>query len=119
MLAYLVGYAYGMLYSEQLIVLLALRQLNTMLLSKFENLNSILNIFQETHNFLVLTDPRIICIYLRTTDKHFRNQGNVCHLSSMLLKCDLVQTLNTFWGPSLWIFAAGLCKYTQLNHYYV
>ena len=56
MLAYLVGYAYGMLYSEQLIVLLALRQLNTMLLTKFENLNSILNIFQETQ-FLSFNGP--------------------------------------------------------------
>ena len=29
-----------------------------------ENLNSISNIFQETHDFLVLTDPVIICICL-------------------------------------------------------
>ena len=119
MFVYLVSYAKRMRYSEQPTVSLVRGHLNTILLTNFENLNSILNIFQETHNFLVLTDPRIICIYLRTTDKHFRNQGNVRHLSSKLLKCDLVQTLNTFWGPSLWIFAAGLCKYTQLNHYYV
>ena len=56
MLAYLVGYAYGMLCSEQLFVLLALRHLNTMLLTKFENLNSILNIFQETQ-FLSFNGP--------------------------------------------------------------
>ena len=30
-----------------------------------ENLNSILNIFQETQDFLILTDSKIICIYLR------------------------------------------------------
>ena len=64
--------------------------------SEFENLNSISNIFQETHNFLVLTDPVIICVYLKTTDKHFHDQENVCHPISKLLKCDLVQTLNTF-----------------------
>ena len=31
--------------------------------------------FQETHDFLVLTDPVIICIYLRTTDRHFPTRG--------------------------------------------
>ena len=64
----LVGYAKRILYSEQPTVLLARRHLNTMLLTNFDNLNSISNIFQETHDFLVLTDPVIICIYFRTTD---------------------------------------------------
>ena len=95
-----------MLYSEQPTVLLARRYLNTMLLTNFENLNSISNIFQETHNFLVLTDPLIICIYLRTTDIHFRDPGNVRHPTSKFLKCDLLHTLNTFRNPSLRIFAA-------------
>ena len=35
----------------------------TVILTKFENLNFILNIFQETRDFLVFTDPVIICIY--------------------------------------------------------
>ena len=61
-----------MLYSEQPTVLLARRHLNTMLLTSFENLNSILKIFQETHDFLVLMDPITICVYLKTTDRHFR-----------------------------------------------
>ena len=61
---------------------------NTMILSNFENLNSILNIFQETHYFLVLT-----------TNRHFRDQGNVRHPTSNLLKCDLVQVVNTFRNP--------------------
>ena len=48
-------YAKRMLYSEQPTVL-AWRHLNTMLLTNFENLNSTSNIFQETHDFLVLTE---------------------------------------------------------------
>ena len=67
-----------------------------MILTNFENLNSILNIFQETHDFLVLMDPVIICIYLRTTDRNFRDQVNVRHSSLKLLKCDLGEILNTF-----------------------
>ena len=107
MLVYLVFYVKRMLYSEQPTVLLARRHRNTMLLTNFENLNSISNIFQETHDFLVLTDPLIICIYLRITERHFRDQGNDRHPTSKLLKCDLVHTLNTFRYPSLRIFAAG------------
>ena len=64
------------------------------------------NIFQATHDILVLTDPVIICTYLSTTDRHFRDQGNVRHPNSKLLKCDLVQTLNTVQNPSLRDFAA-------------
>ena len=104
---FIFSYAKRILYSEQPTVLLARRHLNTMLLTNFEHLNSILNIFQETHNFLVLTDPLIICICLRTTDRHFRDLGNVRHPTSELLKWYLVQTLNTFRNPSLRIFAAG------------
>ena len=94
-----------MLYSEHPTVLL--KHLNTMLLTNFENLHSISNIFQETHNFLVLTSPVIICIYLRTSDRHFLDQGNVRHPTSKLLTYDLVQTSNTIRNPSLRIFAAG------------
>ena len=90
--AYLVGYAKRILYSAQPTVWLTRRPLNTMLLTNFANLSSISNIFQETHEFLVLTDPLIVSIYLRTTDRHFRGQGNVRHPTSKLLKCDLVQT---------------------------
>ena len=104
---FIFSYAKRMLYSEQPTVLLARRHLNTMLLTNFGNLNSISNIFQETHNFLVLTEALIICIYLRTTDRNFCDWENVRHPISKLLKCDLVQTLNTFRNPSLRIFAAG------------
>ena len=71
--------------------------------------------FQEAHDFLVLTDALIICIYLRTTDRHFndRDQGNVRHSTLKLLKCDLVQTLNTSRNPSLRIFAAGKASLVQ------
>ena len=62
MLAYIVSYAKRMLFSELPIVLLACWHLNIMIFTNFENLNFILNIFQETHDFLVLTDPVIICI---------------------------------------------------------
>ena len=71
-----------MLYSEQPAFLMAQRHLKTMLLTTFENLNSFWNIFQETHNFLVLTDQIIICIYLRTTISHFREQWKVRRLTS-------------------------------------
>ena len=93
---YLVSYAKRMLYSV-VSVLLARKHLGRMILNNFENLNSIWNVFQETHELLILTDPVIICIYLRTTVRLFRDQGNARHLSSKILKCDLVQTLNTFF----------------------
>ena len=83
-------------YSEQPTVLLARGHLNTMLLTNFENLNSILNILQEPHVFSVLTNPVIICIYLGTTDKHFRDQGNVLHPTSNLITCDLSKNLIPF-----------------------
>ena len=95
-----------MLLSEQPTVLFARRHLNTMILTNFENLDSILNIFQETQYILVLTGPVIICIYSSTTDRHLRGQENFCHPTSKLLKRDLVLTLNTCWKPSLRIFAA-------------
>ena len=100
---YLLSYANRMLYSEHRTFLLARRYLNTMILTNFENLNSISNIFQETHDFFVLTDPVSICIYLGITERHFCDQGNVRYLTSKLLKCDLVQILNTFRNPFLWI----------------
>ena len=92
---YLVSYAKRMLYSV-VSVLLARKHLGRMILNNFENLNSIWNVFQETHELLILTDPVIICIYLRTTVRLFRDQGNARHLSSKILRCDLVQMLNTF-----------------------
>ena len=85
-----------------------------MLLTNFEHLGSISKIFQEAHDFLVLRDPIIISTYLRTTDRHFRDQGNVCHLTSKLLKCDLVQTINTFGNPSLRIFAVGKASHVMI-----
>ena len=94
------------LYSEQPTILLARRHLKTLTSTNFENLNSISNIFQETHDFLVLAEPAIICIYLRTTDRHFRDQVYARHPTSKLLICDLVQTLNIFWNPGFRIFAA-------------
>ena len=119
---YLVGYTKRMLYSEQPTALLAQKHLNKILLSNFENLNSVSNIFQETRDFLVLANLLIICIYLRTTYRHFRDQGNVRHPTSKLLKCDLIQTLNTFRNPSLQIFGAGkaslayVCKQKNYLH---
>ena len=99
--------------------MLAWRYLNTMLLTNYENLNSITNIFHETHDILVLTDPLIICIYLRTTDRHFRDQGNVHYPISELVKCDLVQTLNTFWNPSLVEFITQFRPYHDILSLFV
>ena len=74
-----------------------------MFLTNSENLNSISNIFQETYDFLALTDPLIICIYLKPPIDIYVT--NVPH--PKLLKCDLVQTLSTFRNLSLQIFATG------------
>ena len=79
--------------------------LKTMLLANFENLNSVSDIFHETHDYLVSTDSIIICIYIKTNSRHFSDQEKVI---SKLLKCYLDQTLNNFWNPSLQIFAAGI-----------
>ena len=87
---YLFGYAKRILYCTQPTILLAWRYLKTMLLTNFENLNSISNTSQETRNFLVLKDP-VINIYLRAT-RHFCDQGTALHHTSKLLKGDLVQT---------------------------
>ena len=107
MSVYFISYAKRMLYSEQPTVLLARRHLNTLILTNFENLNFISNCFQETYDFLVLADPVNICIYSRTTNRHFRDQESVLHPTSKLLKCDLVQTLNAYRNLSLRIFAAA------------
>ena len=74
---------------------------------QFWKIKFLSKIFQETQNFLVLTDPLITCIYLRASDIHFRDQRNVCHPTWKFLKCDLVQTLNAFLNPSLRTFYVG------------
>ena len=79
-----------MLNSEQPTVVWARRHLKKIILTNFENLNSTSNVLQETLDFLVLTDPVIIYIYLGTTDEHFRDQRYVHHPTSKLPKCDLV-----------------------------
>ena len=76
--------------------LLPWRHLNTVILTNFEKLKSISNIFQEIHDFVILMDPVVLCIYLRTIGRHFSYQGNVGHPTSKLLKFDLVQTLDAF-----------------------
>ena len=111
---YLVGYARRMLYSEQPAISLARRHLNIILLANSENLNSISSVCQETRDFLVLADPVIICIYLRTTGRHFHDQGSVRHPTLKLLKCDLVETLNILRKLSLRIFAAGKASLVPL-----
>ena len=70
---YLLSYARPLLYSysEQSTILLAQRHLSTMIFTNLKNFNSISNIFQKTHDLLVLRDAVIICIYSRTTDRHF------------------------------------------------
>ena len=63
---YIVGYAKRMLYSEQANGFFGseIPKHNAFdcIDEKFENLNSISNIFQETHDLLVLKDSVIICI---------------------------------------------------------
>ena len=57
--------------------------------------------------------PLIICIYLRTNDRHFHDQGNIRHPTSKWLKWDLLQTLNNFRNPSLRLFAPGKASLVQ------
>ena len=83
----------------------------------FDQFWKFLNIFQETHDFLILTDSVIICIYLKTTERHFRNQGNIRHPTSKLLKWDSAQTLDTFRNPSLQILLPGRHHWFNLFSY--
>ena len=100
---------------DDLVYITTQRRLNTIILTNFENLNFMSNTFQKTCDFLYLTDPLIICIYLRTTGRHFRDKGNVRHPTAKLLKFDLVQTLNNFWNPSFQFFAAGKVSLVFFN----
>ena len=126
MLFPLVGDAKRMMWSKWSATLLVWRDVNINafhLIDKiFENLNSISNIFQEHHNFLIFTDSFIIYISWRrsqpkfsvkNTEKRFLDQGNAHALinSSKLLKWDLVYLLNTLGDPSLRIFAAGKASF--------
>ena len=72
---FIVRYAKRTLYPEQPTVVLAQRNLNTMILTSFKNLPLISYIFQETHNLLVLMDPVIICIYLNPPTDIFVTRG--------------------------------------------
>ena len=66
----LVDHAESILYSEQSTALLAWKNLNTMLLNNFVNLNSISNIFQETHDFLVLVTGNFLVFYFHLFKNH-------------------------------------------------
>ena len=52
--------------------------------------------FPRTTCFLSFDEPSNYCIYLGTTDKHFRDQGNVLHPTSNLITCDLPKHLIPF-----------------------
>ena len=80
------SYARRMLYSEHPTFLLARRHLNSVILTNFENLSFVKFHFKHfPRNFLVLTDPLIICIYLRPTNRRFRDQENVHYSTSNLI----------------------------------
>ena len=66
----------------------------TLILTKFENLNFILNIFQETRFLSFYWPSNYLYLFLTTIFRHFRDQRNVRHSTSKLLKCDLVLS---FW----------------------
>ena len=63
-------YAKRMLYSMQPTASLVRRHLNTMLLPNFEHFGHF------PRNTQALTDPLIICVYLRTTNRNFHDQKN-------------------------------------------
>ena len=46
-------------------------------------------------------------LYLFKNHQHFGDHGNVRHPNSKLLKCDLIQTFDTFRNRPLRMFAAG------------
>ena len=99
-------------------MLFARRQINIINASdhidqRLQNLNPILNIFQETQDFLFLTDSVIICIYLRKSQpKVFKKPPKVISWSeelqiSKLLKWDLIHSISTFWDLSLGLLLQG------------
>ena len=64
---------------------------------KFWKFKSHLEHFSRNTWFLSLDDPVIICIYLKTTDRHCLDQKNIRHSTSKLLKDDFVQDFqNTY-----------------------
>ena len=64
---------------------------------KFWKFKSHLEHFSRNTWFLSLDDPVIICIYLKTTDRHCLDQKNIRHSTSKLLKDDFVQNFqNTY-----------------------
>ena len=103
-------YAKRVLYSMQPTTSLARRHLNTMLLTNFEHFGHF------PRNTQALTDPLIICVYLRTTNRNFHDQKNFRHPTLKLLIWDLVQTLNIFQNPSLRIFVAGKVSLAFLSN---
>ena len=51
--------------------------------------------FPKNTRFLSFDGPsNYLHLFLRTTGRHFLDQGNVLHPTSKLLKCDLVETLH-------------------------
>ena len=53
--------------------------------------------FPKNTRFLSFDGPsNYLHLFLRTTDRHFLDQGNIRHPTSKLLKCDLVETLQIF-----------------------
>ena len=87
---YNVGYVKGMRYCEQPTVLLARTYLN---------LNSISNIFQETHGFLVLKDPVIICIYLRKSQLLWHQQQKFLWLGER--PSSHLKVTKIYFGPEI------------------
>ena len=84
------------------------------LMKFFTSLNSISNVFQEPHDFLIFTVDLYISSRSRQSKlpckKHWRTfswsgEQPFIDNSSKLLKWDLVYLLNTFGDPSLRIFA--------------
>ena len=67
---------------------------------KFWKFKSHFEHFSRNTWFLSLDDPVIICIYLKTTDRHCLDQKNIRHPTSKLLKDYFVQTFqNTYLLP--------------------
>ena len=62
--------------------------------------------FDGPSHYLYLFPERVSSFEKKTAERHSRDQRNVHHPISKLLKCDLVQKFNIFQGHSLQIFAA-------------
>ena len=121
---YLVGDAKSMVWSKWSAMLLVQRDVNTLylisLMKFFKKLNSISNIFQEPHDFLIFTGSVTIYISLRSSQckvPRKKSQTNIFLIrGTSILKITEVGfsiLIKHFWGPffACFYFREGISFY--------